>query len=84
MATYPSLANRLPDPDYKIGYWGAGPAASGDPGPGFASVKLTSDQKILVSRTNSQRVLAKAPASNKVLTIEEFPLFAAKDRAATP
>lgn len=66
MPTY-TLSNRLPDPDYKIGYWGAGggTSASNDVGPGFASVKLTSDQKILVSRTNSQRVLAKAPAGQK-------------------
>ena len=55
------FSNRLPDPDYTIGYWGAGAAsadsaASADHGPGFASVKLTSDQKVMVSRTNSGRV----------------------------
>lgn len=65
-----AFSNRLPDPDYTIGYWGAGAAsadsaASADHGPGFASVKLTSDQKVMVSRTNSGRVLAKAVAAQK-------------------
>tara|TARA_B100001059_G_C17784741_1_gene556381 strand:- start:151 stop:957 length:807 start_codon:yes stop_codon:yes gene_type:complete len=66
MPTY-TLSNRLPDPDFQIGYWGAGggTTSTSDPGPGFASVKLTSDQKVMVSRTNSQRVLAKSQAGQK-------------------
>ena len=65
-----AFSTRLPDPDYTIGYWGAGAAsadsaASADHGPGFASVKLTSDQKVMVSRTNSGRVLSKGIAAQK-------------------
>ena len=61
-----TFSNRLPDPDYKIRYSGeGGDTTNADAGPGFASVKLTSDQKIMVSRTNSGRVLAKAVAAQK-------------------
>ena len=61
-----SFSNRLPDPDYKLGYWGeGGDNTNATAGPGFASVKLTSDQKVMVSRTNSGRVLAKAVAAQK-------------------
>jgi len=67
MPTTYTMSNRLPDPDYTYGYWGQGGStdATADAGPGFSSVKLTSDQKIMVSRTNSQRVLAKAVAGQK-------------------
>ena len=54
----------LPDPSNKRTYWGAADT-SGDAGPGFASVKLTSDQKIMMSRTNSQRVISRAAAGQK-------------------
>ena len=54
----------LPDPSNKRSYWGAADS-SGDAGPGFASVKLTSDQKIMMSRTNSQRVISRAAAGQK-------------------
>ena len=65
-----TFSTRLPDPDYTRGFWGAGAAsaasaATADHGPGFSSVKITSDQKVMVSRTNSQRVLAKAIAGQK-------------------
>lgn len=64
-----TLSNRLPDPDYRYAYWGGGSSTASsaydDNGPGFASVKLTSDQKIMRSRTNSQRVLSRAVAGQK-------------------
>ncbi|OUW92931.1 MAG: hypothetical protein CBD88_07845 [Flavobacteriales bacterium TMED228] len=61
-----ALANRLPDPYYKIDTSGAGSeTGSGDAGPGFASIKLTSDQKMAVTRTNSQRVIARGIAGQK-------------------
>ena len=61
-----SFSTRLPDPSYKRHFSGANEiSGAGDLGPGFASVKLTSDQKVMVSRTNSQRVLAKAVAGQK-------------------
>lgn len=59
-----SFSTRLPDPGYKRHFSGENSAA-GDLGPGFASVDLTSDQKVMVSRTNSQRVIAKAVAGHK-------------------
>ena len=61
-----TFSNRLPDPDYKIRYSGeGGDTTNATAGPGFASVKLTSDQKVMVSRTNSGRVLAKGIAAQK-------------------
>lgn len=54
----------LPDPSTKRSYWGA-EDASGDVGPGFASVKLTSDQNMMLTRTNSQRVISRASAGQK-------------------
>lgn len=61
-----ALANRLPDPYYKIDTSGGGSeTGSGDAGPGFASVKLTSDQRMVVTRTNSQRVIARGIAGQK-------------------
>ena len=61
-----SFSTRLPDPGYKRHFSGANEVSgAGDVGPGFASVDLTSDQKVMVSRTNSQRVIAKAVAGHK-------------------
>ena len=68
-----ALSTRLPDPAYQRHFTGktthvnSGNAALlyGDYGPGFASVKVTSDQKVMMSRTNSQRLLAKAVAGQK-------------------
>jgi len=66
MPTFTSFANDLPDPNFKIGYYGATDTQTeAKPGPGFASVKLTNDQKMLVSRTNSQRILARSVAGQK-------------------
>ena len=61
-----ALSTRLPDPGYKRHFTGANTHSSnGDIGPGFASVKVTSDQKTLSSRTNSQRVLSRAIGGQK-------------------
>lgn len=64
-----TLSNRLPDPSQRYTYWGDDPTAPdanyNDTGPGFSSVKLTSDQKMMMSRTNSQRVLSRAVAGQK-------------------
>lgn len=64
-----SLSNRLPDPSQRYTYWGDDPttpdANYNDTGPGFSNVKLTSDQKMMMSRTNSQRVLSRAVAGQK-------------------
>ena len=61
-----TFSDQLPDPSYKRHTTGANVVGGvGDLGPGFASVKLTSDQKTLISRTNSQRVIARAIAGQK-------------------
>jgi len=61
-----ALSNRLPDPGYKRHHTGANAHNNnGDFGPGFQSVKLVSDQKVMMSRTNSQRILSKAVAGQK-------------------
>lgn len=59
-----SFANQLPDPNYQIGQSG-GSLSEGFAGPGFASIKLTNDQKMMVNRTNSQRLLARSVAAQK-------------------
>ena len=62
-----TMSDRLPDPAYKRHFSGANEVSGeGDLGPGFASVKLTSDQKTMVSRTNSGRVLANAVAGHQI------------------
>jgi len=59
-----AFLNILPDPSTKRSYWGA-EDATGDAGPGFSKVKLTSDQKVMLSRTNSQRVISRASGGQK-------------------
>ena len=59
MAAFSDFLNTLPDPSNKIG--DAGQAdSSGSAGPGFASVKFTSEQPSSISRTNSGRVISRA------------------------
>ena len=55
----------LPDPIYKRSYWGAQDGTGDQPGPGFASVNVSSDQQMLMSRTNSQRVISRGAAGQK-------------------
>jgi len=64
MATFDNLLNTLPDPNYKKELWGK-EDSGGTAGPGFASIKLTNDQKVMVTRTNSQKVIARAAAGQK-------------------
>jgi hypothetical protein len=61
---FSSFANRLPDPVFKITEAGEN-SNSGLAGPGFASVKFSSDQPISVSRTNSGRVITRAIVSHR-------------------
>lgn len=61
-----ALSDRLPDPGFKRHFTGAATHNNnGDFGPGFKSVKVVSDQKVMMSRTNSQRILSKAVAGQK-------------------
>lgn len=59
-----AIQNILPDPNNKINAAGEVDVA-GSAGPGFASVKLASDQNIMRSRTNSGRVVTRAQSYHK-------------------
>ena len=61
---FSSFANRLPDPAFKITEAGEN-SNSGLAGPGFASVKFTSEQPVSISRANSGRVISRAIVSHK-------------------
>jgi len=61
---FSSFANRLPDPVFKITEAGEN-SNSGLAGPGFASVKFTSEQPISISRANSGRVISRAIVSHR-------------------
>jgi len=56
---FSSFANRLPDPNYKITESGNN-SSSGLAGPGFKTVKFSSEQPTSFSRTNSGRVITRA------------------------
>ena len=56
---FSSFADRLPDPNFKITEAGEN-ANGGNAGPGFASVKFSSEQPVSISRTNSGRVISRA------------------------
>ena len=64
MTTFSTYSNVLPDPNYKRGFTGE-QISTGAAGPGFASVKFTNDQKMMVTRTNSQRLIARSAAGQK-------------------
>ena len=55
MPTFTTFSNILPDPVYKITPAGNQDLSAGSPGPGFASVTLTSNKNVQRSRTNSNR-----------------------------
>jgi len=62
MSAFSSFSNRLPDPNFSIEETGKG--GSGTVGPGFASVRFTSNQPVAISRTNSGRVTTRAIAGH--------------------
>lgn len=59
MPSFSSFQNVLPDPNNSIGYAGQ---AAGTAGPGYASVKLSSDNRTMRTRTNSGRMISRAIA----------------------
>ena len=63
--TFSSFTDRLPDPNWTIDITGAGHASSYTAGPGFKSIKFTSNAPIQVSRSNSGRVITRAIAGHK-------------------
>tara|TARA_Y100001972_G_scaffold74646_1_gene90760 strand:- start:53 stop:766 length:714 start_codon:yes stop_codon:yes gene_type:complete len=73
MGAFSSFSNRLPDPNFSIEETGKG--GSGTAGPGFASVKFTSNQPVAMSRTNSGRVTTRAiSAQNWKIAITYNPM----------
>lgn len=64
MATFTTFANRLPDPTYSIGEDGS-TSNSVVAGPGFKSVKFSSEQPTSISRTNSGRVITRAIVAHR-------------------
>ena len=61
MATFGNFANRLPDPAFNVAPDGSTTnAGASDFGPGFASVKFTSEQPTSITRTNSGRVITRS------------------------
>ena len=77
MASFTEFQNILPDPDYGIGTAGQ---VGNSYGPGFTTVKLSSDRPIMRNRTNSGRTISRAQMYHKwsidiaynELTKEEF------------
>lgn len=67
MSNFPNFLNVLPDPTLYIA--DAGQSVSSDEGahigPGFASVKLTSNAPTIVSKTNSNRAISRRMAGQK-------------------
>ena len=87
MATFASLLSTLPDPNNPIGEGGQ---AGGTDGPGFKSIKFTSQAPVQISRTNSGRVITRQIAGHKwgvsitynPMTRDQFePIF--RDRKST-
>ena len=60
-----TFTNRLPDPNWTIHTSGAGHASSYTAGPGFKSIKLSSNSPVQISRTNSGRVITRQVAGHK-------------------
>ena len=63
MATFFNFSNRLPDPTFTVNSAGA-VEASGTAGPGFASVTVTSQRPVQVSRTVSGRGIHRETGSH--------------------
>jgi len=64
MATYSSYLNTLPDPNNPIGEAGEA-SVSGEKGAGYSAVKLSSEHKILNTRTNSGRLISRELSGHK-------------------
>ena len=64
-AAFTTFANRLPDPAYGVTEAGENVNATANYGPGFASVKVTSEQPISVSTTNSGRTITRSIAAHR-------------------
>lgn len=64
MATFTNYSTILPDPNNKIGTAGE-VNASGEAGPGFASISFSSNTPVMKTRTNSGRMISRAIAGHR-------------------
>ena len=60
-----TFTDRLPDPNWTIDTTGAGHASTYTAGPGFKSIKFSSEAPVQISRTNSGRVITRQVAGHK-------------------
>ena len=60
-----AFLNILPDPNNKIDNAGIADNTNGVAGPGFASMTLTSNDKVMMSRTNTGRVITRKTATQQ-------------------
>lgn len=71
--------NTLPDPNHGRSKDGETSSNASDKGPGFKSVSLTSNQKIMTDRTNSGRLVQRSHAYHKwTVNIEYNPMTRAE------
>ena len=64
-ADFATFANRLPDPAYGVAETGQNVNATANYGPGFATIKVTSEQPISTSTTNSGRTITRSVAAHR-------------------
>ncbi len=64
MATYSNYLDTLPDPNNPIGEAGEA-SSSGSKGAGYSAVKLSSEHKIMNTRTNSGRLISRELSGHK-------------------
>ena len=62
MATFTDFTNILPDPNNAIGESGQ---TGGTAGPGYSSVKLSSEHKMMNTRTKSGRLISREVSGHK-------------------
>ena len=60
-----AFLNILPDPDTKIDFSGIADNTNGAAGPGFASVSLTSNDKVMMNNTNTGRIISRKLATQQ-------------------
>ena len=60
MGSFAAFTDRLPDPNWTIRDTGEGHASSYTAGPGFASIKISSEAPVQINHTNSGRVITRS------------------------
>ena len=65
MTDFSTYQNTLPDPNNNFAESGGVGSGTDGPGPGYASVKLASEQPLLNTRTNSGRLISRSLSGHK-------------------